>query len=194
MNCRGLPKVGHSESRSFFICHLHSQGIDILVLQETYASSSMFHSTFDQQFRSSSLLWSPHCGVVCLSPHIIFTDPLFKPCGRIGVIYVSTSQTLRYCFLASLLSTSDFIPPNTSNFILLSNFNHAIHSHYALGRRAPADWLQFIDINMTDCITLRGQHPLPTFYQSLSSTTIDYIFVFSDLHPRTTDPQVSYIH
>ncbi|OAD75662.1 hypothetical protein PHYBLDRAFT_166891 [Phycomyces blakesleeanus NRRL 1555(-)] len=181
MNCRGLPKVGHPESRSFFIRHLRSQGIDILALQETHASSSMLQSTFDQQFRSSSSLWSPHCGVVCLSPHIIFTDPLFSPCGRcitttithvdnnfspfrIGVIYAPASQTSRYHFLASLLSTPDLIPPNPSNFILLGDFNYAIHSHYALGCCAPADRLQFIDTNMTDCITPHGQHPQSTFH------------------------------
>ncbi|OAD66677.1 CCHC-type zinc finger transcription factor [Phycomyces blakesleeanus NRRL 1555(-)] len=211
LRLQGLPKVGHPESRAFFIRHLRSQGIDILALQETHASSSMLQSTFDQQFRSSSSLWSPHCGVVCLSLHIIFTDPLFSPCGRcitttithvdnnfspfrIGVIYAPASQTPRYRFLASLLSTPDLIPPNPSNFILLGDFNHAIRSHYALGRRAPADWLQFIDTNMTDCITPRGQHPQPTFHRALSSTTIDYILASSDLHPRTTDPQVSYIY
>ncbi|OAD74518.1 hypothetical protein PHYBLDRAFT_167926 [Phycomyces blakesleeanus NRRL 1555(-)] len=69
------------------------------------------------------------------------------------------------------------------------DFNHAIHSNYAFGRRVPLAWLQFLNNHMVDCVTSPGQNPQPTFHRALSSTTIDYILASPDLHSRTTDSQ-----
>ncbi|KAI9012127.1 hypothetical protein CLU79DRAFT_675341, partial [Phycomyces nitens] len=94
------------------------------------------------QFQTSYSLWSSHCGVICLSRHINLANPLFSPCGRcitttvtnvdnkfspfmICVIYAPASRSSRYDFLTSLLSSSELLPVNPSNFILMGNFNHA---------------------------------------------------------------------
>ncbi|OAD81107.1 hypothetical protein PHYBLDRAFT_161740 [Phycomyces blakesleeanus NRRL 1555(-)] len=94
------------------------------------------------------------------------------------------------CHTVVLYASPPILFSQTLYLVLAAgDFKHAIHSNYALGRRGPLAWLQFLDNHMVDCVTPPGQNPQPTFYRALSSTTIDYILASPDLHPRTTDSQ-----
>ncbi|OAD68211.1 hypothetical protein PHYBLDRAFT_173701 [Phycomyces blakesleeanus NRRL 1555(-)] len=206
---RGLPKVGRPETRSLFIRRLRSKGIDLLALQETHAHSIALQDTFTMQFQSSSL-WSPHCGLVCLSKDIMLTDPLFSICGRcitatvshaqsmfnsfrICVIYAPATYCERHSFLTSLLHNPLLIPASPTNMILLGDLNHSLTTTTAHST-PPRPWLQFLTDRLVDCVTPTGKVPQPTFHRGTSSSTIDYIFASSDLASCVTSHSVEYIH
>ncbi|OAD80080.1 CCHC-type zinc finger transcription factor [Phycomyces blakesleeanus NRRL 1555(-)] len=206
----GLPKVGRPETRSLFIRHLRSKGIDLLALQETHAHSIALQDTFTMQFQSSSSLWSPHCGLVCLSKDIMLTDPLFSICGRcitatvshaqsmfnsfrICVIYAPATYRKRHSFLTSLLHNPLLIPASPTNMILLGDLNHSLTTTTAHST-PPRPWLQFLTDRLVDCVTPTGKVPQPTFHRGTSSSTIDYIFASSDLASCATSHSVEYIH
>ncbi|KAI9030031.1 hypothetical protein CLU79DRAFT_733758 [Phycomyces nitens] len=71
----------------------------------------------------------------CITTSVTHVDNKFSP-FTICAIYAPASKSSRYELLTSLLSSPEFLPANPSNFILVGDFNHTIHSTYALGRRA----------------------------------------------------------
>ncbi|OAD66947.1 hypothetical protein PHYBLDRAFT_151885 [Phycomyces blakesleeanus NRRL 1555(-)] len=211
MNCRGLAKTNHPQTRSLFIRHLRSCGIDLLALQETHANTEPLQQMFHTQFHAQDSLWSPHCGLVSLSLHLSFINPLFSPCGRcisttvihtnnsipsfrICVVYAPASYRDRFSFLRSLLNSPALLPRLPSSCILLGNFNYTYRTTSSNPCQAPPEWLNFISNHFVDCVTLSGEVPAPTFHRQLCSSSIDYVFASSDLAPCRQSSSVSYIH
>ncbi|RCH83530.1 hypothetical protein CU098_008273, partial [Rhizopus stolonifer] len=61
-----------SSSRSF-IRYLRSLEIDMLCLQETHAIDTTTQNEFNMLFNTKSSLWTTHCGIVSLHPHLQIT-------------------------------------------------------------------------------------------------------------------------
>ncbi|KAI8968756.1 Endonuclease/exonuclease/phosphatase, partial [Pilobolus umbonatus] len=76
LNCRSLTKTSQPQVSNDFVRHLRTQNIDILCLQETYASSPDTHFTLNRQFRSEQSIWTTHVGIVSLNP-LITISPIF---------------------------------------------------------------------------------------------------------------------
>jgi hypothetical protein len=74
------------------LCYLRTCPLDLLALQETHASTISLQETFHLQFQAIDSLRSPHCGLVCFSPLLSFSDTVYSPCGRIMTIKVSHAQ------------------------------------------------------------------------------------------------------
>ncbi|OAD74590.1 CCHC-type zinc finger transcription factor [Phycomyces blakesleeanus NRRL 1555(-)] len=196
-NCKDDPmkaKTNHSQTRSLFIRHLRSCGIDILALQETHANTEPLQQMFHTQFHAQDSLWSPHCSLVSLSPHLSLINSLFSPCGRcisttvihtnnsipsflICVVYSPASYRDCFSFLRSLLNSPALLPRLPSSCILLGDFNYTYHTTSSNPRQAPPKWLNFIFNYFVDCITLS-----------------DYVFASSNLAPCHQFSSVSYIH
>ncbi|KAG1137750.1 hypothetical protein G6F37_013469 [Rhizopus arrhizus] len=120
INCRGLPKTADTSIRTHFIRYLRTHNLDILALQETHASSVSLQQVFHTQFQAHDSLWSRHCGLVCFSPDLSFSNSVFSICGRfitttishiqkafdplrVTVIYAPAAYSERQAFLSNLI-------------------------------------------------------------------------------------------
>ncbi|KAG0735383.1 hypothetical protein G6F29_012654 [Rhizopus arrhizus] len=92
LNCRSLAKTADVSVRNHFIRYLRTHSLDILALQETHASTTPLQETFHLQFQATDSLWSPHCGLICFSPLLSFSDTRFSVCGRVITTLVSHTQ------------------------------------------------------------------------------------------------------
>ncbi|OAD74955.1 hypothetical protein PHYBLDRAFT_167288 [Phycomyces blakesleeanus NRRL 1555(-)] len=168
-------------------------------------------NTFNMQFRTTSSVWSQHCGLVCLTPMISIVNPLTSVCGRcisatvehannnfspfqICVVYAPATVGQRYKFLSALLANSLLLPTHPSRFILLGDFNHSYHTRSPRPRLAPHTWLQFLSDHLFDCVTMPDSTPMPTFHRGTTSSTLDYIFSSSDIFSHRILSSVDYIH
>ncbi|KAG1494177.1 hypothetical protein G6F45_012595 [Rhizopus arrhizus] len=214
MNCRGLRKSNDPSSSSQFIRYLRTHSLDILALQETHADTPQLQDLFHKQFQASDSLWSPHCGLVCFSPVLSFSNTVFSVCGRIitttishqsnifdpvsvSVIYAPASRNARYVFFSNVLQ-GDFssLPSNPSRHILLGDFNYSYASHLSPRSRrpqAPDHWLSHIHSYYVDGVTPSDQAALPTFHRGTQQSCIDYIFISRDLVSTQSLGRVHYI-
>ncbi|OAD65395.1 CCHC-type zinc finger transcription factor [Phycomyces blakesleeanus NRRL 1555(-)] len=201
---------GSGSSPTILDEEFHKSAFDILALQETHAHTEDLQQTFTQQFQAKDSLWSPHCRLVSLSPFLSFTDPLFSLCGqcitatvvhssnlfspfRVCVLYAPATVRPCYDFLTSLLSSPHLVPSKPSQFLMLGDFNYASHTPPPRARLAPKPWLQFVSNTLVDCITPLLLAPMPTFHRDMSSSTIDYIYVSTDLAHCYDSSTITYV-
>lgn len=213
INCRGLPKTTDTSVRTHFIRYLRTHNLDILALQETHASSVSLQQVFHTQFQAHDSLWSRHCGLVCFSPDLSFSNSVFSICGRfitttishiqkafdplrVTVIYAPAAYSERQTFLSNLIghpsSGFDLAP---HRHILLGDFNYsyALHLSASPARQAPSSWLQYLEQYFVDGVTPAGSFSEATFHRGLSRSCIDYIFVTPDLINSKRSSSTTYI-
>lgn len=213
LNCRSLAKTADVSVRNHFIRYLRTRSLDILALQETHASAISLQDTFHLQFQATDSLWTPHCGLICLSPLLSFSDTRFSVCGRvittlvlhtqdafepiyITVIYAPATRRDRFVFLDSLAQNrTPLLPDVSSRHLVLGDFNYtyATHISSAVPRQAPPSWLSYIDHLFQDCVTDKDCAPQVTFSRGTSRSCIDYIFGTPDLYDCKMSSNVSFI-
>lgn len=196
INCRGLWKSGDPSARKHFIRYLRTQSLDILALQEMHASSVELQQVFYIQFQAKDSIWSRHCGLVCFSPDLLFTNTTISDCGRIitaiishkhqtfdpltvSVLYAPANRRRRYIFLSDILRhPSDVLSISPVRQILLGNFNYSYATHLSISRprQAPSSWLQYINQFFHDGITAVGNPSEATFHRGMTRSCNDYIF------------------
>ena len=145
LNCRGLIKTSNSNKRKSFIRYLRSQSLDIICIQESHASNSELKSLLHNQFIAKDSIWTKHCGIVCLSDDIKFTDTQISPCERVITtnvshithlfdpitlinIYAPARHTERTIFFNNIFNPPSLIPKSPSRCILLGDFNYSYPS------------------------------------------------------------------
>lgn len=198
LNCRSIAKTANPNVRSSFIRHLRTHSFDILALQETHTDDVLLQQTLHQQFQARNSIWSAHCGLICFHPDIEFSNSFISRCGRLintsithrsnlfdpftlTVVYFPANSGERSSFLTSA-SITTFFPPTPSRQVILGDFNYSYANHFlSLPRRAPQEWLQYIDRFFVDAITSAGQLALPTFQNHRGTSCIDYGFVTKDM-------------
>lgn len=67
LNCRGLRKENNPKKRQLFLRHLRSLGYDVLILQETHATTQTIIQELNFQFQTTSSHWTQHCAIVVLN-------------------------------------------------------------------------------------------------------------------------------
>ncbi|KAG1445923.1 hypothetical protein G6F55_011756 [Rhizopus delemar] len=195
LNCQSLVKSADVSTRNHFIRYLRTRPLEILALQETHASTIPFKQTFHMQFQASDSLWSPHCGLVCFSALLSFSNTKYSVCGRvistkvthvhgafdpvtITVVYAPAGRRDRFTFLEKLAQNGASLLPEfgPSRHILLSDFNYIYATHLSSSApcHAPSSWLSYIDSYFTDCATDADCSPAATFSRGSSCFCIDY--------------------
>ncbi|KAG1012752.1 hypothetical protein G6F27_002522 [Rhizopus arrhizus] len=183
LNCHGLAKTADVSVRNHFIRYLRTRPLDLLALQGTHA------------------LWSPHCGLVCFSPLLSFSDTVYSPCGRImttkvshaqdafapvyvTVMYAPANRRDRFLFLDNMAQNrAPLLPICNHRHILLGDFNYtyATYPPSSPPRQAPIPWLSFVDAQLQECVTDLDCAPEITFSKSAARSCIDYVFGSLDL-------------
>ncbi|KAG1016758.1 hypothetical protein G6F26_012272 [Rhizopus arrhizus] len=199
--------------RNHFIRYLRTRSLDILALQETHASTIPLQETFHLQFQATDSLWTPHCGLICFSPLLSFSDTRFSVCGRVittlvshtqdafepiyvTVIYAPATRRDRFVFLDTLAQNrTPLLPDVSSRHLVLGDFNYtyATHISSAVPRQAPPSWLSYIDHLFQDCVSDKDSAPQVTFSRGTSRSCIDYIFGTLDLYDCKMSSNVSFI-
>ncbi|KAG1257463.1 hypothetical protein G6F68_009287 [Rhizopus microsporus] len=199
--------------RNHFIRYLRTRSLDILALQETHASTIPLQETSHLQFQATDSLWTPHCGLICFSPLLSFSDTRFSVCGRvittlvshtqdafepiyITVIYAPVTRRDRFVFLDTLAQNrTPLLPDVSSRHLVLGDFNYtyATHISSAVPRQAPPSWLSYIDHLFQDCVSDKDSAPQVTFSRGTSRSCIDYIFGTLDLYDCKMSSNVSFI-
>ncbi|OAD72022.1 hypothetical protein PHYBLDRAFT_147001 [Phycomyces blakesleeanus NRRL 1555(-)] len=108
----GSVLLERPETRSLFIRHLRSKGIDVLVLQETYIHSISLQDTF-------TIL----CGR-CITATVSYSQSMFTS-FRACVIYAPATHRERHSSLTSLRNHL-LLPVSPTNMVLLSDLNHSL--------------------------------------------------------------------
>ena len=214
LNCRSLVKSADVSTRNLFIRYLRTRPLEILALQETHASTIPLQDTFHMQFQASDSLWSPHCGLVCFSPLLSFSNTKYSVCGRvistkvthvhgafdpvtITVVYAPAGRRDRFTFLEELAQNGASLLPEfgSSRHILLGDLNYTYATHLSSSApcQAPSSWLSYIDSYFIDCVTDSDRSPVATFSRGSSCSCIDYIFGTMDMFDCRVASDVTYI-
>ncbi|KAG0820298.1 hypothetical protein G6F18_012499 [Rhizopus arrhizus] len=215
LNCRSLRKSADPTSGSHFIRYLREQSINLLALQETRANTPQLQDLFHTQFQAYDSIWSPYCGLICLSHDLSFSNTDLSICGRVitttvshkahrfapitvTVLYAPASRRDRYEFLTRMMQfdCSLLFPMSPSRHVLLGDFNYTYATHLSKRSRrpqAPAAWLNYIASHFVDGVTPPGHSSQPTFLRGTQQSCIDYIFLSKDLVCTRTLGQIHYI-
>ncbi|KAG1137008.1 hypothetical protein G6F37_011558 [Rhizopus arrhizus] len=214
LNCRSLVKSADVSTRNLFIRYLRTRPLEILALQETHASTIPLQDTFHMQFQASDSLWSPHCGLVCFSPLLSFSNTKYSVCGRvistkvthvhgafdpvtITVVYAPAGRRDRFTFLEELAQNGASLLPEfgSSRHILLGDLNYTYATHLSSSApcQAPSSWLSYIDSYFIDCVTDSDRSTVATFSRGSSCSCIDYIFGTMDMFDCRVASDVTYI-
>ncbi|KAG1046676.1 hypothetical protein G6F43_010850 [Rhizopus delemar] len=166
------------------------------------------------QFQASNSLWSPHCGLVCFSALLLFSNTKYSVCGRvistkvthvhgafdpvtITVVHAPAGRRDRFTFLEELAQNGASLLPEfgSSRHILLGDLNYTYATHISSSApcQAPSSWLSYIDSCFIDCVTDTDCSPMATFSRGSSCSCIDYIFGTTDMFECRVASDVTYI-
>ncbi|CEI92496.1 hypothetical protein RMCBS344292_06752 [Rhizopus microsporus] len=212
LNCRDLRKTANPATSAAFICYLRTVSLDILALRETHANTDKIAQLFKTQFQANISYWSNYCGIVCFSPFLSLSEPIWNTIQHtltvkishiheafdpvfVTVVYVPADTAHRLSYLqSSLLNPHGIFNTAPARYILLGGFNYSytvnISPHSYLD--APIEWLEYVAGHI-DSIIATGQTHQPTFHRGNSSSCIDYIFVSRDLAQTCLAPTSRYI-
>ncbi|KAG1468931.1 hypothetical protein G6F56_003553 [Rhizopus delemar] len=215
LNCRGLYKQQQAMKTSQFIRYLRLSGYDILVLQETHASSYAIQEQLNLQMQTQSSVWTHHCGIVSLNPKYLIhtryigTDnrcilsdislhtndssqslPISNIALTILNLYAPATYSSRKLFFESLTQLppfSDTLSAPNSNILIMGDFNYRLYKPTGIN----ATWTDMLHVFYHDCFAADKQI---TFKRGHSSSIIDHIFCSTQLFPRVKSFQQEFIN
>lgn len=93
LNCNDLAKVAKPHIRRDMIRFLRDQSHDLISLQETPTSNTSIIASLEQQFITTSAVWTTQCGIVSLISDIEIS-PLEVPYldGRLILAQITHTQ------------------------------------------------------------------------------------------------------
>lgn len=215
LNCNSLYKPSKPDIRRDMIRFLRESSYDIISVQESHTTTAESISLLDQQFQSKSSLWTSRCGIISTNPniHLSIIDTPSIIDGRIILaeithsaqyfqpfyilnIYAPSSNTAsaRTNFYDSLLTLPSLsLPQIRDRLIIMGDFNYSYLRRPQM-RTIPTEWTTFLHSHFKDCLTIAGEHPVPTFHRNTAvQSTIDYIYISSSLHPQTSNGETTHI-
>ncbi|KAG1178824.1 hypothetical protein G6F70_000515 [Rhizopus microsporus] len=89
LNCRGLRKTTNPATSAAFIRYLRTVSLDILALQETHADTDEIAHLFKTQFQVNTSYWSNYSGIICFSPFLSLSEPIWNTIQRTPTVKVS---------------------------------------------------------------------------------------------------------
>jgi exonuclease III len=125
LNCRSLSKPSNPTTSQAFSRFLSSSKFEILCLQETHAHDETTQERLNIQLNAQQSIWTSHCGIVSLNPHINLESISVSRDGRIILcrvshpnnsfpsfpvmnVYAPAKDRQRYAFYAQLLQSVSF--------------------------------------------------------------------------------------
>ncbi|KAG1039318.1 hypothetical protein G6F43_012535 [Rhizopus delemar] len=165
-------KVGRGDISDYVKLGIEMKDMLNEIMDARVASASVLGILVEGK-REINNIWTPHCGLICFSPLLSFSDTRFSVCGRvittlvshtqdafepiyITMIYAPATRRDRFVFLDSLAQNrTPLLPDVSSRHLVLGDFNYtyATHISSAVPRQAPPSWLSYIDHLFQDCIS-----------------------------------------
>ncbi|KAG1594933.1 hypothetical protein G6F47_008653 [Rhizopus delemar] len=161
LSCRSLIKTNQPTTGSEFIRFLRSQSLDLLTLQETYASDLEQQQILDMKFQAKSSVWSHYCGIVSLNPSLVLSSAFVDRDQR---LIACTVSHMNHTFEPFIISIRDCIQTSNIEFINNPWSDHALLSvrlRFGSGQHDNGPW-------RANPYLARNSYFVKSLYQSLN--------------------------
>lgn len=172
--------------------------MDIILLQETHATTLEIQQSFHQSFPAAQSFWTEHCGIIftrtdirleplfstidrrVLAVTLTHTEQVFEPNHIVNIYAPATTTQKKIDFYRTLLSLPILNVDETVRTIIAGDFNVQLLTSNHTPRNLKGV-LQPLTAAFRDCINETPGLALPTFRRGTVLSCIDFILASMDL-------------